>query len=376
MMRQALAKAVDEVVPIGVRLFEELANRTRDKTGITRPSYGEGETIASDLLSKAGQDLGLEVSRDPAANLIIKRRGTDPDGIGVLSGSHLDSVPSGGNFDGAAGVVAALLSLAAFDRAELKTKHDVSAIGFRGEESAWFAVHHIGSRAALGLLPPEELESARRFDTKRSLAEHMAEAGCDLDLLRRGHASLPADRVKAYVELHIEQGPVLVHRAVPVGIVTGIRGNARIRRARCIGEYAHSGAVPRDMRRDAVMAMAEFVHAADKEWERLEREGRDLVLTFGKLHTDTALHGHNKVPGTVDFVVDARSHEVETLDGIAAFLKRKATEITAVRGVTFEMSPVSRTPPAAMDKSIAIADAGRREGAGLACDGHSERGGP
>jgi N-carbamoyl-L-amino-acid hydrolase len=303
-------------------------------------------------LSKTASDLGFSVSSDHAANLVIRRPGINPDGIGVLSGSHLDSVPCGGNFDGAAGVVAALLSLAAFDRVGLKTKHNVSAIGFRGEESAWFSIHHIGSRAALGLLPAAEIETARRFDTQRTLAEHMAETGCDLQLLKRGHASMPAKRVKAYVELHIEQGPVLVHREVPVGIVTGIRGNARIRKARCIGEYAHSGAVPRDMRRDAVMAMADFVHAADEEWARLESEGRDLVLTFGKLHTDITLHGHNKVPGTVDFVVDARSHERETLDGIETFLKRTAAEIESRRGVQFQMSPVSRTAPAVMEKSI------------------------
>ena len=352
MSAAALAKAVDDVVPIGAALFDELAARTRDTIGITRASYGEGEQIAFDLLAKTGRDIGFDVSRDHAANLIIKRRGTEPNGLGVLSGSHLDSVPSGGNFDGAAGVVAALLSLAAFDRAGLKTKHDVSAIGFRGEESAWFSIHHIGSRAALGLLPPEEIETARRFDSQRTLAEHMGETGCDLDLLKCRHASMPAKRVKAYVELHIEQGPVLVHRKVPIGIVTGIRGNARIRKARCIGEYAHSGAVPRDMRRDAVMAMAEFVHAADQEWARLEAQDRDLVLTFGKLHTDTALHGHNKVPGTVDFVVDARSHQRDTLDGIETFLKRKAAEIELRRGVQIQMSPVSRTPPAVMDESI------------------------
>ena len=348
----ALARAVDDVVPIGAALFDELASRSRDKVGITRASYGEGEQTAFDLLSKTASDLGFSVSSDHAANLIVRRPGIDPDGIGVLSGSHLDSVPSGGNFDGAAGVVAALLSLAAFDRVGLKTKHDVTAIGFRGEESAWFSIHHIGSRAALGLLPAAEIETARRFDTQRTLAEHMAETGCDLRLLKSGHASMPAKRVKAYVELHIEQGPVLVHREVPVGIVTGIRGNVRIRKARCIGEYAHSGAVPRDMRRDAVMAMADFVHAADEEWARLESEGRDLVLTFGKLHTDATLHGHNKVPGTVDFVVDARSHERETLDGIETFLKRKAAEIEERRGVQLQMSPVSRTAPAVMDKSI------------------------
>jgi N-carbamoyl-L-amino-acid hydrolase len=352
MNARALAKAVDEVAPIAGTLLGELAQKTRDKIGITRASYGEGEQIAFDLLAKAGRDLGFEVSRDHAANLVIKRPGTASDGIGVLSGSHLDSVPFGGNYDGAAGVVAALLSLAAFDRAGMETTHDVSAIGFRGEESAWFSIHHIGSRAALGLLPLDEIQTARRFDSKRTLAEHMAETGCDLELLKRRHASMPAERVKAYVELHIEQGPVLEHRAVPVGIVTGIRGNARIRKARCIGEYAHAGAVPRDMRRDAVMAMAEFVHGADEEWARLESAGRDLVLTFGKLHTDTALHGHNKVPGTVDFVVDARSYEVETLDGIERFLKAKSAEIASRRGVTFEMSPVSRTAPAAMDPSI------------------------
>ena len=256
-----------------------------------------------------------------------------------------DSVPSGGNFDGAAGTIAALLVLAAFDRVGLQTRQDVTAVGFRGEESAWFAIHHIGSRAALGLLPAEEVNTARRYDTERTLAEHMREMGCDLDAIRSGHQSIRPQSVTAFVELHIEQGPVLVHEEIPVGIVTGIRGNMRIRRAICLGEYAHSGTVPRKMRRDALMAAAEFVRVAEAEWEAIEAEGGDLVVTFGKFHTDIALHSHNKVPGEVRFVVDARSHDVRTLDRVQEVLVSQAARIAAKRGVSIDLGRIGRIQP-------------------------------
>lgn len=347
-----LLAAVDALLPEAERLFSDIGARTADSVGITRASYGDGETLAWEAMAEAGRTAGLVVGRDAAANLLMRRAGAAPAGFGVAAGSHLDSVPKGGNFDGLAGVIGAWLAAAALARAGIATRHDVTVFGFRGEESAWFGVHHIGARAALGAFDAAELESARRFDTGRTLAEHIAECGGDPEALRAGVRTVDPAAVRAYVELHIEQGPVLVHEGLPVGIVAGIRGNMRARSARAVGEYAHSGAVPRAMRRDASLAVAELMVAAEAEWERLEGEGRDLVLTFGKVHTDPEHHTHNKVPGRMDFVVDARSHEKDTLDRVEAHLGDLANRISAKRGVDLALGPVSRVVPAPMAPEV------------------------
>ena len=349
---QRLQEAVCALEPKATALFAQLREATKDAIGITRASYGDGEEAAACLLGRYAAELGLTTSYDSARNLWLELPGTAPTCRGVMTGSHLDSVPSGGNYDGAAGVIAGILALEALLEADLRPAENLVVLGMRGEESAWFGVHHIGSRALLGLLPAAELDTAKRFDTGRSLADHMTDVGCDVDSLRRGWRACAAHEVRAFVELHIEQGPVLVDRDLPVGIVQGIRGNARIRSGYCIGEYAHSGAVPRSMRRDAVLAIADLVARCEAHWEELEAQGRDLVLTFGKLYTDPTLHTHNKVPGRVDFVLDARSHEAEVLDDIAAFITAAAEQIGAARGVEIAWDAISRTRPAAMDPDI------------------------
>ena len=150
-LERTLYATVADAMPLAQSVFDALARDTADPAGgVTRASYGEGEQYAHSLLARVARDLDLEVTTDAGGNLYMTLPGRDRAAPAWFVGSHLDSVPSGGNFDGAAGVVAALLSLAAFDRVGLKTKHDVSAIGFRGEESAWFSIHHIGSRAAPG----------------------------------------------------------------------------------------------------------------------------------------------------------------------------------------------------------------------------------
>lgn len=362
---QRLQDAVCALEPAATALFARLREATKDAIGITRASYGEGEEAAALLLERYAAQAGLATSFDVARNLWIELPGTAPTCRGVMTGSHLDSVPSGGNYDGAAGVVAGLLALEAMKKAHVRPAENLVVLGMRGEESAWFGVHHIGSRALLGLLPPAELDRAKRFDTSRSLAEHMAELGCDVERLRRGWRAFATNDVRAFVELHIEQGPVLVHQQLPVGIVPGIRGNARIRSGCCLGEYAHSGAVPRSMRRDAVLAMAEFVGRCEARWSELEGRGRDLVLTFGKLYTDPTLHTHNKVPGRVDFVLDARSHEALVLDEIATFVTAAADEIGRARGVTITWDAISRTRPAAMDQGIQATMHAVAEGNGI-----------
>ncbi|MBI4182711.1 MAG: hydantoinase/carbamoylase family amidase [Proteobacteria bacterium] len=352
MAGDAVRRAVAANLGLAEDLFARLAAASRDEVGITRPSYGEREQAALDLVAEAGRGLGLGVRTDYAGNLYLTLAGRDRARPPVLAGSHLDSVPKGGNYDGAAGVLGALVAVAALRRAGVTPAEDVTVVGFRGEESPWFAVHHIGSRAALGLLPPEELESARRVDTGRTLAEHMAELGCDLAALRARKAFLDPRRVRAFYEIHIEQGPVLEHDGIPVGIVTGIRGNLRARHARCVGAYAHSGATPRRLRHDAALAVAEFMGVLEAEWLRLEAEGRDLVLTFGKVGTNPEAHTHSKVPGEMFFTIDARSHEADTLDRMQEFALAQARAIGARRGVAFELGPLSRVKPATMDAGL------------------------
>lgn len=343
-----LSARVEALMPRADALFTELAAATGDGIGITRASYGEGETKAVDILRRAAADLGFTTSADAAGNLLIRMPGRAPEGAGVITGSHLDSVPVGGNFDGAAGAIAGLVAIAALRDAGYRNAQDITVIGIRGEETAWFSIHHIGSRAALGILPAEEIDTAIRFDSGRTLARHMEDIGCDVEKLRRGVPTWKPASIKAFFELHIEQGPVLVHRDMPVGIVTGIRGNVRARTARSTGVYAHSGAVPCEMRHDAVLAAVELAASAEAEWHRLLAEGRDMVLTIGKFHTDLERHSHNKVPGLVSLCIDVRSIEQPVLEHMKDFLTEKAREIGDRRGVHLDLGGFSFTRPAPM----------------------------
>lgn len=348
MDHQKLNAAVVALMPRAAALFDALAEATGDGIGITRASYGEGENRAWEILWQAATQMGFEVSADAAANLLIKLPGHAPDGAGVIIGSHLDSVPVGGNFDGAAGAVAGLIAIAALRETGYQNAQDITVMGIRGEETAWFSVHHIGTRAALGLLPAAEIDTATRFDTGRTLGKHMADIGCDLDRLRRGEPTWKPESIKAFFELHIEQGPVLVHEVIPVGIVSGIRGNMRARDVKSTGVYAHSGALPRDLRNDAVLAAVEVVAAAEAEWERLLAKGHDMVLTVGKFYTDADQHSHNKVPGLVSMCFDVRSVEQSMLEHMGRFLAENAERIGARRQVPIELGKVSYTRPAEM----------------------------
>ena len=352
MSDQNLARAVDGCIPIAEALFEELRRQTKDVAGVTRASYGEGEEKAHTLLAETARRYDLEVTRDAAANLYMTLKGRANEGHGIIIGSHLDSVPQGGNFDGAAGVVAGLAAVVALKRAGITPASDITVMGTRGEESAWFPTLHIGSRFALGILPAKELDTIRRADSGRTLAEHMAEAGCDVDAVRAGKHPIDARKVKAYLELHIEQGPVLEHEGYPIGVVTGIRGNCRALEGICRGDYGHGGAVPRKLRHDAVLAMAEYAYRLEQEWEEIEAAGGDMVFTMGKFFTDSKAHAHSKISGEVRFTVDSRSHTTAILDRMERVYQERAREIGEKRGVRFDLGRITRVAPAVMDSGL------------------------
>jgi N-carbamoyl-L-amino-acid hydrolase len=348
-----LAAAIEASMPLAQALFDEVRSRTAGEVGVSREPYAEGEQVAIDALTRAAGELGLETRDDPFGNLYLTLPGVDRAAPAWLAGSHVDSVPGGGNYDGLAGVVAGATALAAFVRAGFVPPRDVTVMGIRAEElSAWYGGQHdghIGSRAALGLLPAAELDSAINSRSGRTLRSHMKGAGADPGAVGRGAPYLAPAKFRGYLELHIEQGPVLEARSLPVGVVTAIRGAMRARTCRCLGEYTHSGAVPHEYRSDAVMATVALVHELDSEWSRVRAAGGDLVFTVGKLFTDAGQHALTKVPGETEFTIEFRSQDEETLAAMRWLVERLSAEIAQRRRVRFEIPPFSLLRPAAMD---------------------------
>lgn len=346
---------------LAAALFDGLAEDGIDAPGITRDSYGAGEHRAHRRIAALASQWGLEVRTDAALNLYITFPGRDRTLPAAFTGSHLDSVPCGGNFDGAAGVVAGMVVFARWRRSGYLPPRDCTTMAIRAEESAWFPLSYIGSKAAFGMLSGADLDIVRS-DDERSLAVSMRELGGDPERVRAGEAYLRAPAIDRFVELHIEQGPLLVERGVPVGIVTGIRGAFRFRQAQAIGEYAHSGAAVRAMRKDAMVALARLITALDADWDGAEAAGNDLVITFGRVQTDPKRADFSKVPGHVAFSIDVRSIEPDTLQRMEARVRERCEEIAAVSRVRFELGQQTHSTPAAMSPALgrALHDAARR----------------
>ena len=347
-----IAAAVARRLPDAERFFAELARRTRDGDGVTRAAWSPQDQVGIDMLADAGRSLGLEVAHDPAGNVYLTLPGRNRNLPAVLMGSHFDSVPTGGNYDGAAGAVAGLVVLAALKESGVVPACDMRCVGLRGEESVWYGIAYIGSRLAVGSLDPAEAARLVRDDTGRTLGEHMKDLGIDPSGLAGAPYVTPAN-TKAFLELHIEQGPVLVARGLPAAIPTVIRGNVRFPYARCLGEYAHSAAVPRGGRKDALLATVELVAKLDALWQTLEDEGHpDTVFTVGKLYTDAAEHAMTKVPGECRFTLNFGGTSKEVLARMRSRTYVLADEIAERRNVSFELGDCVGSDPTPLDDGL------------------------
>jgi N-carbamoyl-L-amino-acid hydrolase len=338
-------------IPLATSLFDALEHATRRGQGFVRESYGPGEQAAHNAMRAAAERIGLEVAVDAIGNLMMTLPGRDRSVPHILIGSHLDSVPQGGNFDGAAGVVAGLSAVSALRQAGIVPGCDIVVMGIRAEESAWFDVAYIGSAGAFGLLDPACL-AVRRLDSGQSLEAAITQAGFDPSAIRERRCLLDPAQVRAYLELHIEQGPTLAGAGLPAAVVSGIRGCKRFRNARCVGEYGHSGAVSRAYRHDAVAATVALLHHLETVWLQQEAAGADLVITSGELFTDAALHGPSKIAGETHFVIDVRSLSESTMRAIAGEARAAAARLGQAYRVNFDLGPTSDSPAAVMDTRL------------------------
>jgi N-carbamoyl-L-amino-acid hydrolase len=341
------------------RLLDRVNAISESGPGFTRPSYSPLESQAHRVIEDEANALGLTVTRDAALNLFARLPGRNRNAPAIHVGSHLDTVAMGGAYDGQAGVAGAMALAAAFVESGEPPPVDLVVTVTRAEESVWFPVSYVGSRAALGRLTPAELQ-ATRSDTGRTLQDHILSEGGRPDDILTDTPLAPA----RFIELHIEQGDVLNNAGEPFAVVDGVRGGLRYRQARINGTWAHSGGQARSERSDAVFAMADLIVAMDRRWDEALHAGHDLAVTFGRVDAATSEHAFAKVPGKVDFCVDLRSDDIAVLDRMDSVLLGGAAAIEAARNVRFDLGLQSRSQPTKLSAALGdrIAQAARALG--------------
>lgn len=333
-------------------IFDHVRSMSKDHEGVTRQGYGPLETQVLDYLEGIGRELNLEISKDAAGNVWMTLPGRDRTLPAVVSGSHADSVPQGGNYDGLAGIVAALTVARRMRREGVTPLRDYRVLMMRCEESSFFGKAYVGSLGMMGRLKESDLALKHRTSGE-TLGECIASCGLDPKALTTGKPVIDTSRIAAFFELHIEQGPTLTsQKDARTGIVTGIRGNIRHKEVKVVGETAHSGAVDKQYRHDAVMAAARLISRMDDKWDEYLKRGEDLVFTVGVIKTAPTA-AISVIPGLVTFTIDMRSLSEATCRAFHDDLVVEARKLAAERGVRFEFDAPLFTAPAHVNEALA-----------------------
>jgi hydantoinase/carbamoylase family amidase len=325
--------------------LRELARRTSDSAGGQRLCWGEGWRTARELLRELLAEIGLEPEIDEAGNAWAYLAGENEPALAV--GSHLDSVPNGGWLDGALGVMGALGVLRAWAAADSPPPRTLALVDWADEEGARFGRSLFGSSAAAGTLDPAELANARDADGRRAPGV-LAENGVELDRVLDSRSRL--ERLGAYLELHIEQGPVLEAEGVQAAAVSGCAGVERLRFL-ISGRVSHAGTTPMDARRDAGLAAA--AAALRVEEIAVEMGG---VGTVGEIRFEPGIP--TAVPGRASMVVDLRNPGAEALAGMLEATREAVAASAGERGCQVSEEPIWRIEPIAFDPEL-VALAGR-----------------
>jgi len=306
----------------------------REDQGIYRMAFSAGDMAAREWLRQRIDDAGLGLHQDGAAN-IHARLGWKDGAASVIYGSHIDTVPGAGHLDGALGVLCALESLRILKETDAQLKRPVEAIAFSDEEGRFGGL--FGSQALVGQVSPEYLYNARDLDGV-TLVDALAEHG--LNAREALHAQRPPDSIHAYVELHIEQGPVLDRQGVSVGIVDAITGLFKWQ-VTLTGASNHAGTTPMRLRADAFQGLTEFAGQIDRILE--EHGSPASVATIGRV--ELLPGAANVVPGGAVFSLDVRDTDANILGRLAEAFQRALAAIARRRGLMFEFEIFSEIAP-------------------------------
>ncbi len=307
--------------------IDALAGCSSAEGALTRIFLSPQHRAANALVAGWMREAGLEPHIDAIGNVVGRYEGAAPGLPCLILGSHLDTVRDAGRFDGMLGVVAAIECVAALQRAGLRLPFAIEVIGFGDEEGVRFQSTLLGSRAVAGTFDPALLNAVDADGI--TLAEAMRGFGLDPACIHE--AAHRREDVLAYVELHIEQGPILERAGLPVGIVTAINGAARYT-VEIIGEAGHAGTVPMAGRRDALTAAAEAILAV----ERICGSKSDVTGTVGRI--SAAPGAVNVIPGAAHFSIDVRSPDDAIREAAEAAIAEALEGICARRGLQLKLT--------------------------------------
>lgn len=322
--------------------------------GVTRVAFSEADRASREFVMGLMRDAGLAVRVDPAGNIYGRREGAQKLPA-LLFGSHIDSVPKGGNFDGDVGSLGAIEVVRALKEQKVLTRHPLEVVVWTNEEGHHFGSPLFGSRAAVGLVESAELD--RRDQEGVTLAEWLRRYG--LDPARIGEARRNPAEIAVYLELHIEQGGVLEKEARQIGVVEGIVG---IRRWTCIveGFANHAGTTPMDQRQDALLAAARAALLVRSEVRA--QPGRQ-VGTVGYLRVEPG--ARNIIPGRAEFPIELRDLSGAKIEALAARIFSGIHRIEQEERVKIACQPLSYDAPALTDPRLREAIGAAAKEAGL-----------
>lgn len=340
----------------GDRLLQQLATLAKigatPEGGINRFSFTAEEVAANDYVKQLMEAAGMTVTIDAIGN-IIGEINSHIDAPAIVLGSHIDTVPNGGHYDGALGVLSAIEVIQTLQEQHISLQRPVKIIAFKDEEGTRFQFGMIGSRAAAGTLQFEDL---KRTDQQGiSITEAMQQVGLDAANLAQAKLS----NVQCYLELHIEQGKVLEQANAGVGVVTGIAGPLW-QQITLKGLAEHAGATPMLIRRDALVGASLLI----AKIEELARQYPAAVATVGKLSMSP--NGVNVIPGEVTFTVDIRDIDVEIRNALEQEIHHAAQMIAEQRHLTLTIDTLQRVAPVKCDGEMqqliaqAIASSGQQ----------------
>ncbi|MCM3403744.1 M20 family metallo-hydrolase [Cytobacillus oceanisediminis] len=329
---ERLASRLDELSRIGLL----------DSGGVTRPGYSAEEKEAKELVIKWMKNAGLTVTADGAGNVFGRLEG-NTEGPSIASGSHVDSVPNGGHFDGPLGVLSALEVVESWKETGYIPEKPYEVVIFSDEEGSRFKSSLTGSRAFMGQLKPEEMDSLRDENGK-SFRDVLNEYGSSAEACLK--AGENRREIETFVEVHIEQGKVLERENQPVGVVKGIAGPASLE-VTFTGEAGHAGNTPMAGRKDPLVAASLFVAAIEKFPKQVSDTA---VATVGKLNVHP--NGFNVIAQKVILTVDIRDIFEETRDQLLDQIKTKAVKIAEERSIDVQMKLNAKIKPLPIHESL------------------------
>ena len=336
----------------GERLWHSLMEMAKIGLGVAggnnRQTLTDEDGEARHLFRRWCEAEGLQMGLDQMGNMFARREGTDPDAAPVYLGSHLDTQPTGGKYDGVLGVLGALEIMRTLNESGVRTRHPIVVVNWTNEEGSRFAPAMLASGVFAGVL--EQGWAYERTDAEgKRFGDELERIGW------RGEEEVGARDIHAFFELHIEQGPILEETGTDIGVVAHGQG---LRWVQCtvIGRDSHTGTTPMKLRRDAVRGLAQVTELVN---EIAMSHQPHAVGAIG--HVEIAPNSRNIIAGQAVFTIDFRSHELDTLLSMVARLEAEAPKLCAALGLEFGTEIVGQFDPPAFDEGCVSAVRGAAE---------------